>query len=139
MELGKSGGIAMFIIMRIMDRTAEGKWIGKKWVEKKTLEDIFDKLAKKRIEIYTHFEFGNPWETFDEDLALFEDIGWIEIESRIDQTEPDGENGKMTLKEKVYVRLTKTGRSWVDGKKLAIAEHQKLIEEIIDDIVIGKG
>lgn len=139
MELEKSGGVTLFIINSIISRTRERKWIRKKWVEKKTLENIFDVLAKKGIEIYTHFEFGNPWETFDSDLALFVEVGWIEVESDLIQKSEENEESKITIKERVRICLTEKGRKMIENSKLYFPEHQKIMEEVINDIVLTKN
>lgn len=139
MELEKSGGIMLFIINSIIFRTRERKGINKKWIEKKTLEDIFDDLAKKGIEIYTHFEFGDPWETFDSDLALFVEAGWIEVESDLVQKSKENEESKITIQERVRICLTEKGRKMIGNSKLYFPEHQKIIEEVINDIVLTKN
>ncbi len=139
MELEKSGGVMLFIINSIISRTRERKWINKKWVEKKTLEDIFDDLAKKGIEIYTHFEFGDPWDTFDEDLALFVELGWIEVESDLVQKSKENEDSKITIEERVRICLTEAGRKMIANSKPYFPEHQKIIEDAINDIVLTKN
>lgn len=139
MEIAKSGGIMLFIIDRIVSRKKGRKWMNKNWVEKRTLEDIFDILAKRKIEVYVHFDFDEPWRTFDDDLAEFAAIGLVEVESVLVQ-KPDKDNiPAITLEESVRICLTKQGKKIIENSTLSIREHQKIIEEVISGIAPNKN
>jgi len=139
MEIEKVGGIMMFIIRRITLKTNEAKWVKNRWIDRKILEDIFDELMLRGVEVYTHFDFDNPWETLDRDMALFVEIGWLDVESRFDLVNTKEGNGGMVLQEKIYVHLTEKGINLIGDSGLAIARHQEMIEEILNNIVIKKN
>lgn len=139
MEIAKSGGIMLFIIDRIVSRTKGKKWMNKNWVEKRTLEDIFDILARRKIEVYVHFDFDEPWGTFDEDLAEFAAIGLVEVESVLAQKPRENDESAITLEESVRICLTEKGKKIIENSTLSIREHQKIIEEVIDGIALNKN
>jgi len=138
MELAKSGGIMLFIISKILSKTRERKWIKNKWVEKKTLENIFDELKQKGIEIYAHCEFDEPWPTFDADLALFANIGFVEVESFLAQLPAEGKSN-LVLEERVFILLTEKGRDEIKDSRPYFKEHEKIIEQVINNIIVNKN
>jgi len=139
MELARSGGVMLFIISRIISRTRKRKWIKRKWVEKKTLEEIFDVLHEKGIEIYMHHEFDDPWPIFDDDLSSFVDMGWIEVESDLIQKHKENEGSGIVIEERVRISLTRKGSEGLENCKLHFPGHQRIIEEVINDIVLEKN
>lgn len=139
MELAKSGGIMLFIISKILSKTRERKWIKNKWVEKKTLEDVFDELERQGIEIYAHCEFDEPWPTFDADLAWFVEVGFVEIESFLVQLPSKPESPKIVLEEKAFILLTGRGKDAIKDGRPYFKEHEEIIEKVINDIVANKN
>lgn len=139
MELARSGGVMLFILNRIISRTRKRKWISKKWVEKRTLEEIFDILQKKGIEVYTHYEFDDSWPIFDDDLSSFVDMGWIKVESDLIQKHEGSKGSKIEIEEQVRISLTEKGAEEMENSKLYFPEHQKIIEEVINGIVLQKN
>lgn len=136
MEIAKSGGIMLFIINRITSGKGARRWIKKKWVDKRILEDIFDILTKRGIEVYVHFDFDEPWATLDDDLALFEEIGFVEVESELIGERKDSEESQLFAREKIKICLTESGREKIGGSRLYFAEHEKMIEEVINGIAL---